>query len=81
MTNKTDTMVIKILRFIILIGAVTSDEIKVISNTHSYTEKLIASLKEAVILQTFLSYSSGQRVFSCKYFRANFTFFIGKSFV
>ena len=53
MTNKTDTMKIKILQFIALLGEATSDEIKAISNSPSYAEKLITSLKKDSYIKNF----------------------------
>lgn len=53
MAKKTDTLMIRILELIALIGEATSDEIKMFSNSPSYAEKLITSMKKDSYIKNY----------------------------
>ena len=53
MAKKTDTMMIRILELIALLGEATSDEIKRLSNSPSYAEKLITSMKKDYYIKNY----------------------------
>ena len=53
MAKKTDTLMIRILELIALLGEATSDEIKKFSNSPSYAEKLITSMKKDSYIKNY----------------------------
>lgn len=55
MAKKTDTLMIRILELIALLGEATSDEIKKFSNSPSYAEKLITSMKKDSYIKNYKS--------------------------
>lgn len=55
MAKKTDTLMIRTLELIALLGEATSDEIKKFSNSPSYAEKLITSMKKESYIKNYKS--------------------------
>ena len=55
MAKKTDTLMIRTLELIALLGEATSDEIKKFSNSPSYAEKLITSMKKDSYIKNYKS--------------------------
>ncbi len=53
MVKKTDTVMIRILELIALLGEATSDEIKRFSSSPSYAEKLITSMKKDSYIKNY----------------------------
>ena len=53
MAKKTDTVMIRILELIALLGEATSDEIKRFSSSPSYAEKLITSMKKESYIKNY----------------------------
>ncbi len=53
MAKKTDTLMIRILELIALLGEATSGEIKKFSNSPSYAEKLITSTKKDSYIKNY----------------------------
>lgn len=53
MVKKTDTLMIRILELIALLGEATTDEIKRFSNSSSYTEKIITSMRKESYIKNY----------------------------
>jgi len=63
--SKTDTVMIKVLEIIALLGEATTDEIQSFLNSSSYAEKLITSLKKKSFIKNFRDqYKSTYRLMS-----------------